>query len=148
MISLPRKVWNFTRHFLEMCISMCVAGNILILLVFSVAAALIGTPIRQQFPELSLFLIAFNLTLPMVVWMRFRGMEWRPTLEMAGSAFAVVILLIGLVWLNLVSSSILQMKVGSFCGLVCAGMFAVMLFRLNLYTSNHGSHQHPTQATS
>src|SRR3954447_12384597 len=33
--STGRQVWNFTRHFLEMCLAMCVGGGILNILVLS-----------------------------------------------------------------------------------------------------------------
>lgn len=99
---------HFLRHFLEMCIAMCVGGAILNLMVFAAAPALIGDPnLREQFPELSLLAIAFNFTLPMAAWMRFRGMEWRPILEMSGAAIGLGILLIGLVWLGISPSSTL-----------------------------------------
>ena len=82
-LSLGRQSWNFARHFLEMCISMCAGGAILSLIVFGISA-LIGAPnLREQFPELGLILIAILLTVPMAAWMRFRGMEWRPIVEMS-----------------------------------------------------------------
>lgn len=140
--SLLTQVGHFLRHFLEMCVAMCIAGNILNLLVFQ-GAALIGYPdLREQLPELSLLLITFNLSLPMIAWMRWRGMAWRPNLEMAGAAFGVAILLIGLVWLGVAPTSTLQISISRFCGLACAGMFIVMLFRLDLYTGRKGHHAH------
>jgi hypothetical protein len=121
---------------------MCIGGTILNLLVLQ-GATLIGYPNpREQFPELSLLLIALNLSLPMIVWMRFRGMAWLPNLEMAGAAFGLAFLLIGLVWLGIAPNSTLQISFGRFCGLACAGMFVVMLFRLDLYTGRKGHHAH------
>jgi hypothetical protein len=71
-------VWNFTRHFLEMCIAMCVGGGALNALVFVVGPAQLGYPdLRTMSPELALLLIACLYTLPMAAWMRFRGMAWR-----------------------------------------------------------------------
>jgi hypothetical protein len=56
-------------------------------------------PVRQipaQFPEFTALVIAFNMSLPMAAWTRFRGMEWRPIAEMSGAMFALAIVLIGL----------------------------------------------------
>src|SRR5215467_8859336 len=72
------QVWHFVWHFVQMCLAMCVGGSILNLLVFWAAAQIGYSHLRQQFPELSLLVIAFNYSLPMAAWMRFRGMEWRP----------------------------------------------------------------------
>jgi hypothetical protein len=82
---LRSQIWQFARHFLEMCVAMCVGGGILNGLVFVAGPALLGYPdLRQQSPELALLVTAFDVTLPMALWMRFRGMAWRPTLEMSG----------------------------------------------------------------
>jgi hypothetical protein len=67
-----------------MCVVMCVGLALLGLLVFAARQCWVlrrtggGT-------ELSALVVAV-LAEPMVVWMRFRGMEWRPTLEMAAPA--------------------------------------------------------------
>jgi hypothetical protein len=139
-LSLGRQVWNFARHFLEMCVSMCAGGGILALVVFG-SPTLIGAPdLRVQFPELGLILIAIFLTLPMAGWMRFRGMEWRPILEMSAVPIGLAILLIGAVWAGFAPDSTLQITFGSFCGIACVGMFVVMLPRLGLYTGRSGHH--------
>ena len=73
---LRSQIWQFARNFLEMCVAMCVGGGILNGLVFVAGPALLGYPdLRQQSPELALLVIAFDFTLPMTLWMRFRG--WR-----------------------------------------------------------------------
>jgi hypothetical protein len=137
--SLGKQGWNFARHFLEMCIAMCLGGIVLIVLAFAVVPALIGGPnLRESYPELSLLAIAVMLTLPMVGWMRFRGMAWRPILEMSAVPFGLAIAMIGLVWTGVVPATALQVEFGSFCGITCMGMFIVMLFRLDLYTGRTG----------
>ena len=139
-LSLGRQSWNFARHFLEMCISMCAGGAILSVIVFGIPA-LIGAPnLREQFPELGLVLIAILLTLPMAAWMRFRGMERRPIVEMSAVPIGLAILLIGVVWAGSAPDSTLQITFGSFCGIACVGMFVVMLPRLDLYTGRSGHH--------
>jgi hypothetical protein len=59
----------------------------------------IGYPdLNHQFPALSSLVIAFLLALPMETWMRFRGMDWSHTLEMAATPIVLGILLTGLAW--------------------------------------------------
>ena len=140
-LSLGKQGWNFARHFLEMCIAMCAGGAMQALLIFAAIPALFGGPIlRELFPELSLVVIAVILTLPMAAWMRFRGMPWRPILEMAVVPIALAIVLIGAVWAGIVPNGTLQIEFGQFCGISCVGMFGVMLFRLDLYTGRTGHH--------
>jgi len=139
-LSLGRQSWNFARHFLEMCVAMCAGGAILSLIVFGIPA-LIGAPnLREQYPELGLILVAILLTLPMAVWMRFRGMDWRPILEMSAVPIGLSIVLIGGVWAAFAPDRTLQTTFGTFCGISCVGMFVVMLFRLDLYTGRTGHH--------
>jgi hypothetical protein len=138
------QIWHFARHFLEMCVAMCAGGAILTALVFVAGPALLGYPdLRDQAPELALVVIAFILALPMGVWMRFRGMAWRPTLEMSGATIGLAIVLIGLAGLGVVPDSSIHAWVTgapapSFCGPACVVMFVVMLFRLGLYTGRTG----------
>jgi hypothetical protein len=134
-----RQVGYFLLHLLEMVAVMCGGAVILNLLVFWVAA-LIGYPdLSEQFPKLATLVYTVNLTLPMTAWMRFRGMEWRPTLEMAGAPMGVGILLIVALAIGLVPNSGLFMRQ---CGLSCLAMLAVMLFRLDHYTGRMDDHAH------
>jgi hypothetical protein len=140
-IGIGRQTWNFVRHFLEMCVSMCMGGAILSLVVFAGIPALTGGGnLRALHPELSLFTIAVLLTLPMAAWMTFRGMAWRPTLEMSCVPIGLAVLLIGLAWTGWTPPGILQIEFGTFCGIACVGMLVVMLFRFDLYSGRTGHH--------
>jgi hypothetical protein len=139
-IGLGRQAWNFGRHYLEMCVAMCAAGVPLTLVVLAAISSLMNLGLREQYPALYLVLIAFSLTLPMSGWMWFRGMPWRPILEMAAAAFAVAVMLIAAVAVGFAGRGMLQVTVGEFCGLSCLAMFVVMLFRLDLYTGRTGHH--------
>lgn len=142
-----RKVWHlfakvghFFLHFVEMCVVMCVGGVVLSLALFG-AAALIGYPhLRHESPELALVMVAFIYTLPMAAWMRFRGMAWRPNLEMAGATLGLGMVLIGMTWLGMISTSTLIALQLSFCGPACLAMLVVMLLRFNLYAGGMGHH--------
>ena len=83
-------------------------------------------------------LLPLLLILPMAGWMRFRGMAWRPILEMSAVPFGLAIAMIGLAWAGVVPDTARQVEFGSFCGITCAGMLIVMLYRLDLYTGRTG----------
>jgi hypothetical protein len=137
--SLLAQIGNFLWHFVQMCLACCIGGVTLSALFFG-GAALIGYPdLIQRFPELSTLVITFFLALPMAAWMRFRGMEWRPTLEMAAAPIVLGILLIGLAWLGIVPKSSVF---GWLTGLACPVMLIPMLLRLDLYTGRMGHHHH------
>ena len=135
------QVGHFVWHFVQMCLACCIGGVTLSVLFFG-GAALIGYPeLIQRLPELSTLVIAFFVALPMAAWMRFRGMEWRPTWEMAATPIALAILLIGLAWLGIVPrSSLIQWLTG----LACPVMLIPMLLRLDLYTGRKGHHAQAT----
>jgi len=147
-LSLGRQGWNFVRHFVEMCVAMCMGGAVLAVVVFVAIPALFGSPnLREHVPELSLLMIAVILTLPMAGWMRFRGMPWRPIVEMSVVPIALAITIIGIAWAGNVPDSAMQVEFGTFCGISCVGMFVIMLFRLDLYTGRAGHHMgHETRA--
>jgi hypothetical protein len=89
--------------------------------------------------------IAFNYALQMAAWMRFRGMAWRPTLEMSEATIGLGVVMIALDWLDVVQQSSVRGWVLGFCGPACVVMVIVMLFRLDLYTGRTG-HQMGGQA--
>ena len=128
---------RFGFHFLEMCAVMCMGGGLLIALFFAGVAVLGFPDFRLDHPEWSAFIVSGLLAAAMVAWMRFRRMDWRPTLEMAGSSVAAGCALIVGYWAGVVSEEAL---VPSVCLLACVAMIAVMLFRLPLYTSGHAHH--------
>ena len=151
---LRSQIWQFARHYLEMCVAMCVGGAILTALVFRATPALLGYPdLREQAPELALVVISIILALPMAAWMRIRGMAWRSTLEMAGATVGLAIALVGLAGLGMFPESrinelVIGERVPAFCGPACAVMLVVMLFRLGLYTGRTGHHMgHERHAT-
>lgn len=135
-VAVPRlrQVWNFTRHFIEMCVAMCI-GVALANALTAAGGRVTGIDVREQFPALSVAVLAVFITLPMVGWMRFRGMAWRPILEMCAAGIAVVIAAAAL---GLVSATVVS--VGRLCGLECVGMFFAMLFRYDLYSGKTGHH--------
>jgi hypothetical protein len=113
---------------------MC-AGAIGLSVLFFGGAALLGyTNLPDRAPVLSAMVVAVSLSLPMAAWMRFRGMSWRPTLEMSGAPMAVGLTLILGYWLDLVAkNSLIEVQTS----LACPVMILVMLMRFRLYSSPH-----------
>jgi hypothetical protein len=134
-----RPVGQFLRHYVEMCAAMCI-GEVPLDALFYGLAVLIGysDPVHQ-FPALATLVLAFDMSVPMAAWMRYRGMEWGPIAEMSGAMFAEAMVLIGVAWLGLLptSSLVVWMLV-----LMMPVMLVPMLFRLGLYTERMGHHAH------
>ena len=140
-LGLGSQVWHFARHWLEMCVVMCVGGAILNGLLLLAGPALLGYPdLRQRSPVLAVAVSGPVYALPMAVWMRVRGMAWRPTLEMSGAVIALAVVMVGVAVAGVVSGSSVRGWAMGFCGPACGVMFVVMLFRLDLYT---GRTSHP-----
>jgi deazaflavin-dependent oxidoreductase (nitroreductase family) len=127
-------VGRFLLHLLEMCMVMC-AGAIGLSVLFFGTANLMGfSNLPARAPELSVLVIALNLSLPMAAWMRFRGMAWRPTLEMSGSTMVFGLLLVAAYWMDLVAKDgLVELQTSAACPL----MLVVMLLRPRLYSSHH-----------
>lgn len=126
---------RFGLHVLEMCVVMCVSLGVLGALFFGAAAVLgFSADVWEQAPEVSVLVVAAVLAGSMVVWMRLRGMDWRPTLEMAGAAIAGGALVIVAYWLGVIALTDLLPSV---CGVACLAMIGVMLFRVRLYSGHH-----------
>src|SRR4051794_24716382 len=133
--STGRQVWNFTRHFLGMRLAMCVGGGILNILVFVAGPALFGYPdLRETDSAVALLLIACMYTLPMAAWTCFRGMAWRPILEMSGAVLGLAVMLLALAAFGALSPGGVQRWALAFCGPACVIMLPVMLLRLDMYT--------------
>jgi hypothetical protein len=128
---------RFGLHFLEMCVVMCVGGGLLTGVAFAGAWLAGFDDVVLDSAVWSPLLISVMMALAMTGWMRFRRMDWRPTLEMAfSSVVAGGVLVVGY-RVGIVSATAL---VPSVCPVACVAMIVVMLFRLPLYTSGHAHH--------
>jgi hypothetical protein len=140
--SLGRQTWNFARHYLEMCVAMCLGGTALNLLVFTGGPAVLGYPdLRDTAPAAALVVSAVLYTAPMAAWMRIRHMAWRPTLEMSAAPVAVAGAVAALSGLGILSNAGLKAWLAAACFPWCVVMFVPMLFRLPLYTGRSGHHR-------
>ncbi|MGC5012310.1 hypothetical protein ACLQ2R_16220 [Streptosporangium sp. DT93] len=107
---------RFARHYVEMIIAMFVGMFVLGMLLSAVG---LGFSHDRQ-PELAYLLMAFDMSVGMAVWMRYRGHGWIPTLEMCAAMFVPVVPLFPLLWAGIIDSGGLMM-------LAHVAMFPLML---------------------
>jgi hypothetical protein len=120
---------------MQMCVAMCISLGVLAALYFGAAAVLgFSTAAWEEVPALTALVVSAVLAGSMVVWMRFMGMGWRPTLEMAGTAIAAGAVVLTGYWTGIVALEDLPTSV---CGVACLAMIPVMLFRIRLYSGHH-----------
>ncbi len=139
-------MWKFIRHLFEMCVAMCV-GIAVLGVAYGWIAGLFGVANPyMRYPELSALVLAFNMTAPMVGWMRFRGMAWSPIAEMSGVMIVEAIVILGLYWTGVVPN----LAVGNVStlwqwqhGLMMPAMLVPMLLRLDFYSAGMHHQAHP-----
>jgi flagellar biosynthetic protein FliP len=89
------------------------------------------SPVRSRdVPELYPLLMAVSMTVPMVVWMHFRGHPRRASAEMAAAMVVPTLVLTPLVWLDIMSGKTLF---GLEHVLMLPAMLAAMLYRRSEY---------------
>jgi hypothetical protein len=118
-----------------MMLGMCVLGAAF----REVHIVLFGTGFDDAWhrhPELTSVAMAFNMTLPMLGWMRHRGHSWRRSGEMAVAMFVPALVLIPLFWVGAVSATaVLPLEMAA----MLPAMIAVMLVRVDEYTEHRAS---------
>ena len=131
----PGRMSLFWRHFLEMNAAMFIGMAAGGLLVSGILAAFGTTPnqARLHYPELAVLVMTFNMTVPMVAWMRHRGHSWRSSAEMAGAMLVPAVPLIALLRLHVI-------VFGAVCGLYCASMIVAMLVLMLYRRSEYAMH--------
>jgi hypothetical protein len=130
-LSIRRQVGNFVRHYVEMCVPMCIGFALGDLVYFAIAGWFGYSEPFSDLPLFSVVLVTFTMTAPMVAWMRFRGMRARPVVEMAAVMPILAGLLLILGWLGMLEMGDLALIEH---GLMMPAMLVPMLLRLDLYT--------------
>ena len=131
-----RRTRRFLRHALEMTVAMMLGMVVLGMAFRQLHLALFGTGFDDawhEHTELAAFAMAFNMTLPMVALMRYRGHSWERGGEMAAAMFLPVLPLLVLLWLGLMSAHVvlpLQMV------LMLPSMIVAMLYRADEYAGH------------
>lgn len=86
--------------------------------------------------ELAVFAMTFNMTLPMVEWMRHCGHNWARSGEMGAAMFGLALALLTAFWLGAISAHVvLPLEMA----LMVPTMILVMLYRAGDYTEPHRS---------
>jgi hypothetical protein len=124
---------HFVLHFFEMCVPMCLGFAVGDVVYFTVASLLGYSEPFRELPVLSLAIVTFNMTAPMVAWMRFRGMARRETNEMAAAMGILAILLLGVGWAGIAAMSTLPWLAH---GLMMPAMLPPMLLRYGVYSGH------------
>lgn len=138
-----RQFGHFLRHYLEMCAPMCIGFAVGDLVYFWAAGRFGYSEPFGELPELSVLVVTFTMTAPMVAWMLFRGMPRRETTEMAAVMPVLAIALLALGWLAVVPKDDLVLLEH---GLMMPAMLVPMVFRLDLYTGRAGHARHHRRA--
>ena len=129
----------FSRHAVEMTVAMLLGMAVLGLAFRAFHLAVFGTGFDDAWHEhtaLAVFAMTFNMTLPMVGVMRYRGHGWGRCGEMAAAMFALAVALLVLFWLGVFSASVvLPLEMA----LMLPTMIAVMALRFEEYAEPRGS---------
>jgi hypothetical protein len=101
---------HLLRHLAEMTVVMML-GMAVLGGVSQAALTAVGVDydrVQLEWPAVTGLLMAFNMTLPMVLWMRHRRHSWPYAMEMAVAMFIPVLALTPPLWLGLISGDALS----------------------------------------
>ena len=130
-IGSTQQVWQFVRHYVEMCAPMCIGFMVGDAVYFAIAGAFGYSEPFSELPTLSVVVVTCAMTLPMVAWMRFRGMDGRAMLEMAAVMPILAAVLLALGWVGKLAMGDLVLTEHA---LMMPAMLIPMLLRLDVYT--------------
>jgi hypothetical protein len=137
--------WNFVQHLLEMVIAMFVGMFALGMPAKALFDALGWTVVNEQI-ELRTLVMATNMTIGMVIWMRIRGCSWPAMRDMAVAMYLPFVAMYPLLWLGVVGEMAI-MVVGHV--LMVPAMVVAMLLRKDEYTRGHREHRaQPSEAVA
>ena len=127
----------FILHFLEMLLVMFIGMGI-----FSGLAALVfaaaGSSVGDQSGAFRVMLMGVNMTIPMVLWMWFRGHTVAQNVEMAAAMLVPSVVAAGLVWADVLGT---MAGMGIQHAVMVPAMLGVMLWRYDEYAQPHESHR-------
>ena len=124
---------TFIRHFIEMLVVMFVGMGVLggvAMLAFDAA----GSSLSEQSGALRVALMGVYMTVPMVLWMRYRGHSAARNIEMAGSMIVPTVISVALVLagaLDTMGAMVVEHTV------MVPAMLGVMLWRYDEYAHSH-----------
>lgn len=135
--SRGRRVWLFTRHYLEMVVAM-ILGMVLLGPVWNWLTGTAGVSAVFDRPDVASLVMATNMTVAMGAWMKFRGHSWAPIIEMGAAMYLPFIVLFVPLWMGLIDGHTV-MAAGHL--LMLPAMALAMLLRLDEYTQDHAHHR-------
>ena len=139
---------RFSRHVIEMTLAMMLGMCVLGMAFRAIHLALFGTGFDaawHEHTELAVFAMTFNMTLPMVALMRYRGHRWERCGEMAAAMLVLAFALLLLFWLGALSAyAVLPLEMA----LMLPAMIAVMALRFDEYAGPHASLSASAQRTA
>ena len=124
---------RFLRHLGEMLLAMFL-GMAVLGGVAGGALAIAGTSLSDASASLQALVMGFNMTVPMVAWMHYRGHSPTRSAEMAGAMIVPTALAIGLHATGLLASDAV---LGVQHAVMIPAMVGVMLWRRDHYTHAH-----------
>jgi len=123
----------FGRHFAEMVLAMFLGMGVLsglAELVFAVS----GSSLSHQSGGFRVMLMGFNMTIPMVIWMSYRGHTRARNAEMAASMIVPSLAAAILAWVGALESGA---ALGLQHAVMIPAMLGVMLWRYGHYSQPH-----------
>ncbi len=130
----------FARHFgemvLAMFVGMVVLGGVAELVLAAAGSSLSGQPGGTQ-----VMLMGFNMTVPMVIWMAYRGHARARNTEMAMSMVVPSLAAAALAWAGALGSAA---ALGVQHAVMIPAMLGVMLWRYEEYARPHAYGAQPT----
>ena len=133
---------RFLRHLLEMIVVMMVGMCVLGAAFGELHLLLFGSGYADAWRDhvgLAAFAMAFNMTVPMVLWMRYRGHSWERGGEMAAAMNLPLLPLLVLYGLGAIPA---RGVLGLQMMLMVPAMVGAMLYRKEEYRAPHTAHGH------
>jgi flagellar biosynthetic protein FliP len=127
-----RRWWPFVRHYLEMVLTMGL-GMMLLHPLWSVCLSVAGASHALDNDTFMALVMATDMSLGMVAWMRYRGHSWRSILEMSATMYVPFVVFFPALWAGAVSGE-LMLAAGH--GLMLPAMLALMLWRREEYAGH------------
>ena len=136
---------RFVRHFFEM-VAVMILGMVVLGMAFrGLHLLLFGSGFAAAWDDhvvLAALTMAFNMTVPMVLWMRYRGHSWERGGEMAAAMNLPVLPLLVLYGFDVIPS---EGVLGLQHMLMIPAMLGAMLYRKEEYSAAHTAHRHHWQ---
>jgi len=142
VLDKAQRTKRFTLHFVEMVLVMMVGMCVLGFAFRELHILLFGGGFDAAWDHhvlLAAFAMAFNMTVPMVLWMRYRGHSWERGGEMALAMTLPLLPALVLYGFGAIpAQGVLAMQMM----LMIPAMLAEMLYRKNEYSAPHTAHRH------